>query len=406
MRQRSLVRLAAPLLVGVLALTACGSNKSETGPGGGKTVVIGLSAPLSGSLSAIGLGMKNGADLAIRQANEKKTIPGWTIRYEPEDDQGSANVGQQVASKLASTRQVVGVVGPFNSSVAQQEQPVLAGADVTLISPANTSPSLTQGPDYATGTKKRPFPSYFRVATTDAVQGPFAAQYVVQTLGKRKVALVNDKKTYGAGIVAEFKKELTREGGQVTADETVGEKDQDFAAVISKIKPTGPELLYYGGEYPAAALLSSQMKQAGLNIPLMGGDGIYDPTYITVAKQAAEGDYATSVGAPTDQLDSARQFVTDYRAAGYKEGYGAYGAYTYDATNVLISALGPVLANKSSIDDSVRRDLVKAVQGVSTTGATGKISFDQYGDTTNKVLTVYKISGGAWQPVKTGSFGG
>src|SRR5659263_299518 len=109
----------------------------------------------------------------------------------------------------------------LNSSVGQQEQPVLAQANITQISPANTNPTLTQGPDYSTGTKKRPFVSYFRTATTDSVQGPFAAQYVVQTLGKKKVALVNDKKTYGAGLVAEFKKELTKEGGSVVADETI-----------------------------------------------------------------------------------------------------------------------------------------------------------------------------------------
>ena len=412
MRSRSL-RLAAPLVVGAVVLTACGSNKSESSgssggstSGGNKTATIGLSAPLSGSLSSLGLGMKNSADLAVKQANAKQTVKGWTLKFDAEDDQGQANVGQQVASKLASQKDVVGVVGPLNSSVGQQEQPVLAQANITQISPANTNPSLTQGPDYSTGTKKRLFANYFRTATTDSVQGPFAAQYVVQTLGKKKVALVNDKKTYGAGLVGEFKKELTKEGGSVVADEAINPGDKDFSAVISKIKTAGPELLYYGGEYPEASLLSSQMKQANLNIPLMGGDGIYDPTYISVAKEAAEGDLATSVGAPAESLDTAKQFVADYKAGNYSEPFAAYGAYTYDAANVIISALAQVLPGKNAIDDSVRQAVVKAVQGTSIDGATGKVSFDQYGDTSNKTLTVYKVTSGAWKAEKTGSFQG
>src|SRR5664280_1185693 len=411
-RSRSL-RLAAPLVVGAVALTACGSNKSESSgssggstSGGSKTATIGLSAPLSGSLSSLGLGMKNSADLAVKQANAKQTVQGWTLKFDAEDDQGQANVGQQVASKLSSQKEVVGVVGPLNSDVGQQEQPVLAQANITQISPANTNPSLTQGPDYSTGTKKRLFANYFRTATTDSVQGPFAAQYVVQTLGKKKVALVNDKKTYGAGLVGEFKKELTKEGGSVVADEAINPGDKDFSAVISKIKTAGPELLYYGGEYPEASLLSSQMKQANLNIPLMGGDGIYDPTYISVAKEAAEGDLATSVGAPAESLDTAKQFVADYKAGKYSEPFAAYGAYTYDATNVIISALTQVLPGKNAIDDSVRQAVVKAVQGTSIDGATGKVSFDQYGDTSNKTLTVYKVTSGAWKAEKTGSFQG
>jgi len=123
-RSRSL-RLAAPLVVGAVVLTACGSNKSESSgssggntSGGSKTATIGLSAPLSGGLSSLGLGMKNSADLAVKQANAKQTVKGWTLKFDAEDDQGQANVGQQAASKLASQKDVVGVVGPLNSNVS------------------------------------------------------------------------------------------------------------------------------------------------------------------------------------------------------------------------------------------------------------------------------------------------
>lgn len=407
MRHRNLVRLAVPIAVGAIAVTGCGSNSSGGGGGGGggggHTVIIGMSAPLTGPLSALGLGMKNSVDLAVNQANDANKIDGWTIKFEPKDDQADANVGGQVAAALSSESDVVGVVGTLNSSVAQQEQQAFNDANIVMISPANTGVELTQGPNYASGDKSRPYKSYFRVSTTDAIQGPFAAKYLFES-GAKSVATVNDQKTYGAGLVKEFEKEFKKEGGTIVAHETINPGDKDFSGVIGKIKPKNPAAVYYGGEYPEAGPLSKQMKAGGLDVPLMGGDGIYDPTFIELAGSKSDGDLATSVGAPTDQLDTAKQFVEDYNAAGYKDSYSAYGAYSYDAANVLIDAMAKVLPGKDSIDDSVRQALIEAVQNTDTSGVTGHISFDQYGDTTNRVLTVYKVTDGEWKPVKTDTF--
>jgi branched-chain amino acid transport system substrate-binding protein len=405
-RHRYVYRAAIPAIVGIIAVTGCGSNKSSgggTGSSGSHTVVIGMSAPLTGPLSALGLGMKNSVDLAVKQANTAKKIKGWTIQFDPQDDQADANVGGTVAAHLASESNLAGVVGTLNSSVAQQEQKAYNDQNIVMISPANTNPALTQGDNYSKGQKARPYQSYFRVATTDSIQGPFAAQYL-KSQGITKVATVNDQKTYGAGLVAEFEKQWKAQGGTVTSHQTINPGDKDFSGVISKIKPTGAKALYYGGEYPEAGPLSKQMKAAGLNVPLMGGDGIYDPTFIKLAGAKSNGDLATSVGAPTDKLTSAQAFVSAYKSAGYKEDFSAYGAYSYDAANVIINALAKVLPGKTSIDSTVRQAIVQAVQSTDLDGVTGHVSFDQYGDTTNKVLTVYKVQGGAWVPVKTASF--
>ena len=408
MRSR-IVRLAVPAVVGAVALAGCGSNKSSnsgSSANGEKTVTIGTIAPLSGSLSALGAGINNGVDLAVKQANANKTIKGWTIRYEPQDDQQTANVGAQAASKLASESNVGGVVGTLNSSVSQQVQPVLHQANIVQVSPANTGISLTQGPNFAKGDKKRPFANYFRVATTDAIQGPFAANYLYTTAGKKTVATVDNQLAYGVGLVKAFGQQYTKLGGRILDHESVTVGQKDFSAVISKIKPLNPQAVFYGGEYPEASLLAKQMKAAGLDIPLMGGDGIYDPAYIKVAGAAANGDLATSVGAPTASLPTAKSFVTDYKAAGYKEGYSAYGAYSYDAANVIINALAKALNGKGKIDDSVKQAIITDVQNTKMNGVTGSVAFDQFGDTTNKVLTVYKVAGGAWLPVKTATFNG
>ncbi len=358
-------------------------------------------APLSGDLSALGLGIQNGVDLAIKEANEKKTIPGWTMEIDAQDDQATPDVGKNAATKLAGDDEVVAVVGTLNSSVSQSVQPVLSSATITQVSPANTGTSLTQGPDPAN--KTRPYENYFRTCTNDAIQGPFAARYMYNTAGIKKVATIHDKLAYGQGLVAAFTEEYKKLGGEVVAADTINPDEKDFSSVISKVKAAGPDAVYYGGQYPQAGPLSQQAKAAGLKVPVMGGDGIYDPKYIELAGKTSEGDLATSVGAPTESLASAKAFVDAYAAAGYKDPYGAYGGYSYDAANAIINALKVSLASAADAK-SARQPTVDAMADVAFDGATGKVAFDEFGDTTTKVLTTYKVEGGKWVADETEEF--
>jgi branched-chain amino acid transport system substrate-binding protein len=412
-RRRTIV--TAAILAGALGLTACGTNRQEgtggSAGGGGSscdtskgTLVVGMVAPLSGGLSALGLGMSHSADLAVKQANQKCAVPGYALAFQPEDDQATPQVAGQAATKLASDPNVVGVVGTLNSSTSQTVQPILADRSIVQISPANTNPSLTLGEE-ATTAPKRPFASYFRVATTDLIQGPFAAQYLVEKAGKKNIAVVDDGKTYGAGLAEQFSQEATKLGAKVVAREKVGEKDTDFSGVITSLRAQNPDAVYYGGEYPAAGPLSGQLAGAGLNIPLMGGDGIVDPQFVALGGRP--GDLATNVGAPAESLPSARQFISDYAAANYPEPFGAYGAFTYDATNVIIDGLAKAVQGGTWSEDT-RKTVVSNVQGTNLEGAGGPISFDEFGDTTNKVLTVYTVQGDNFTPVEgsTGSFQG
>ena len=403
MQQRSIVRLGVPLAVAALALSACGSRDAgttSTAGSGTKTVKIGVIAPLSGGLSALGLGIKNSVDLAIKQANETNAVPGWKFELAAQDDEAKAEVGKNAATKLSSDDAVLGVVGTLNSSVAQQTMPVLAAANIAQVSPANTNPTLTQGADAAA--KKRPYTNYFRTCTTDAVQGPFAAQYLLGA-GIKSVATIHDKKTYGQGLVDAFTVEFKKGGGTVVAAETIGENDKDFSAVISKIKPNSPAAIYYGGEYPQAGPLSQQMKSQGLSVPLMGGDGIYDPKYVELAGATANGDLSTSVGAPTESTEAGRKFLDQYKAAGFAEPAAAYGGYAYDAAKAIIEAAKTALKDAKDVK-SARAAELTALGKVSFDGVTGKVAFDEFGDTTSKILTVYKVDGGKWMASKTDTF--
>lgn len=398
MRHRSLLILTTVLTTGALTLTACGSrddDKKDSSSGDTQTVVIGVDAPLTGDLSALGLGIKNSADLAAKTANKDKTVPGIKFEIQPLDDQAQPSVGQQNATKFIDNKSVLGVVGPLNSGVSQSMQKPLNDAGLTQVSPANTGTELTQGDNWKSGDKKRPFKTYFRTATTDQIQGAFAAKYLYNNAKIKQVYLIDDQKPYGAGLAASFKATFTGLGGKIAGSDHVNPDDRDFNAVVTKVKKSGAKAVYYGGEYPAGAPLSQQLKDS-VQIPLMGGDGMYSADFIKLNKKA-QGDIATSVGKPVEELESAKKFIADYKTAGYKDAYEAYGGGTYDATWSIIEAVKAVVAaNDGKLPDDARTKVLDAMSKVNFEGVTGPVSFDEFGDTTNTMMTAYQVDGGKW----------
>ncbi|MGP3751780.1 MULTISPECIES: branched-chain amino acid ABC transporter substrate-binding protein [unclassified Streptomyces] len=390
--------LTTVLTTGALTLTACGSRDDDSKSSGGgdtQTVVIGVDAPLTGDLSALGLGIKNSADLAVKTANKDKTVPGIKFELQALDDQAQPSVGQQNAQKFIGNKDLLGVVGPLNSGVSQSMQKPLNDATLTQVSPANTGTELTQGNNWKTGDKKRPFKTYFRTATTDAIQGAFAAKYLFDNAKVKDVYLIDDQKPYGAGLAASFKTTFTELGGKIVGTDHINPDDRDFNSVVTKVKRSGAKAVYYGGEYPAGAPLSQQLKDS-VQIPLMGGDGMYSADFISLNKKA-EGDIATSVGKPVEELDSAKKFIADYKTAGYKDAYEAYGGGTYDATWSIIEAVKAVVAdNDGKLPDDARAKVLDAMAQVKFDGVTGPVSFDEYGDTTNTMMTAYQVTSGKW----------
>lgn len=415
MRHRSLLILTSVLATGALTLTACGSRSDDSKKGGDSnssggsktTVVIGVDAPLTGPNSATGLGIQYGVQIAVDDANAKNLVPGVTFKVKALDDKAQPATGQTNATALVQESDVIAAVGPLNSGVAQSMQQVFQNAKMVEISPSNTNPALTQGKDWATGTKTRPFSVYFRTATTDANQGNFAADYAVNTLKKKNAFVVDDKQTYGAGLAGIFQGKFKSLGGKIAGTDHVNTGDTDFSALVTKIKNSHADMVYYGGQYDESELVTKQLKAAGVHIPLMGGDGMYSDTYIKTAGQAAEGDLATSVGVPVDTLPAAKTFIDTYKSKGYPGDYGTYGGYSYDAATAIMKAVKTVMdANGGKLPSDARAKLVDAVQKTDFDGIAGHVAFDQYGDTTNKQLTVYQVKGGKWTAVKTGVYNG
>jgi branched-chain amino acid transport system substrate-binding protein len=202
--------------------------------------------------------------------------------------------------------------------------------------------------------------------------------------------------------VAAFTDSFKAGGGQIVFASTVNPEDKDFSAVVSKVKGASPDAVYFGGEYPVAGPFSQQAKAAGLTVPLMGGDGMQAAGYLELAGKSSEGDLGTSVGAPPEELPSAKQFIADYKAGGFKEAYGPYGALSYDATNAIINGMKTSLTSAED-GKAARAATIDAIQKGTIDGATGPVAFDEFGDTKTKILTVWKVEKGAWVAIKSGT---
>ncbi|WP_371587146.1 bifunctional serine/threonine-protein kinase/ABC transporter substrate-binding protein [Streptomyces virginiae] len=420
-RPRALPRRAV-ILGAALAVLATGSvltwslSRDDDAPHGGGTagngaagsavtVVIGVDAPLSGGLSAMGLGVKNSADLAVRTANETGHVPGVRFEIKALDDGADPAKGEANAARFVSDEKVLGVVGPLNSGVAKTLVAPLARANMAVVSPSNTDPVLTLGPDWAAGTTSRPYSTYFRTVATDVVQGPFAARYLHGTAKKSKVYVVDDASAHGTALTSGFTPEFAKLGGTVVGTEQVDPAERAFAGLATRVRSSGADAVYFGGYYDTAAVLSQQLKQAGVGVPLMGGDGIYDAQYLTTNPKA-EGDLATNIGVAAEESAAGQDFLTRYRKADYPEAAGWYGPYAYDATWTLIEAVKAVVtANGGTLPPApdTRAKVPQAVTGVAFDGVTGRVAFDGNGDTLDRRLTLYSVKDGRWAMVTSGT---
>jgi branched-chain amino acid transport system substrate-binding protein len=363
------------------------------------TVTIGVVAPIDAGLTSFGQGIRNSVQLAVKEANASKPMKDWTIKVRVLDDSSDPDKGAAAAAKLAADPTVVAVVGPYNSGVAQAMLPALAQDGIALVSPSNTLTSLTLGDDPTQPT--RPFPNYFRLVAPDSHQAEFLTAQA-RALGFSNAAIVSETKAVSKGLADAFATAFTAAGGTVSVQQTVpdGAGTTDFNDFLPAAAAASPDLVFFGGEYQVGATLRTAATAAGITAPLMGGDGINDPDYITGAGPAAEGSYASGVGLPIASLPGSKKFRAAYKAAGYKAAPTDYGPYAYDATNLVIAALRKPLASKQKLPSNIRSQVVTRLQGTDSNGVTGPIVFDQYGDTRNVRFTLYRVQGTplAWTP--------
>ena len=357
----------------IFSIVGCGKWSSQK-----NVIKIGCAAPLTGDQAQIGVDTCRGVSLAVEQADQKGVgIPGFQLEPLALDDQHNPAQAVNVAKKFVADRDVIAVVGHFNSSCTKPASAVYHEAGMTQITAASTNPELS----------KQGFETFFRIAATDDVQGPKGAAFAAHQLAVKQVFIIDDKTTYGKGLADEFGKEAGKLGVVILGHEGITQGDKDFTPLLTKIKPMAPDLIYFGGIYPEAALLLRQARALNIAATFMGGDGITTPVFIELTTpEIADGTYATMVGGDMKKIPSAANFIKDYEAR-YGE-VGQWSAYGYDAANILISAI-----QKAGRKD--RTAVLRAMREIpSFSGVTGEVVFDAKGDNQKQFIGVFKVEKG------------
>jgi branched-chain amino acid transport system substrate-binding protein len=392
-------RLVLSLSLSFLAM-ACSIAHAADSP----VIKIVSSLPRTGSATAQAQTMVNGIRMAIEEAGGK--VGEFTIAYEdwddasPERGQWDPAVEAANAQKAVQDPDIMAYIGTYNSGAAKIAMPILNKASLVMVSPANTYPGLTKP---GTGEANEPQvyrPSgkinYFRVVPADDIQGEVAAMWAKE-LGVKKVFVLHDRELYGKGVADVFKRACARLGIQVVGYEGIDPKAANYRSLVTKIKSTDADMVYFGGTTQTnAGQIAKDLVAGGAKVKLMVPDGCREQALIESAGKDNLDDrtYVTFGGLPPSQLQGrGKEFYENYKKK-YNAEPEAYAVYGYEAARVVLE--GIKRAGKKD-----RESIRAAIAGLRDfDGVLGKWSFDQNGDTSLKVMAVEEIKDGKFTPVK------
>ena len=381
------------LLAAAIALSACGKKPeapaagaaATTTPANGDLVVrIGHASPLTGPQAHLGKDNENGVRLAIDELNAQgMTIGGQKVHFEldSEDDQADPRIATTVAQKFVDDK-VSGIIGHLNSGTTIPASRIYNDAGIVEISPSATNPKYTQ----------QGYKGAFRVMANDVQQGKVLGEFAVKDMAAKKIAIIDDRTAYGQGLADEFEKAAKAAGGAIVVHEFTNDKASDFTAILTKIKGVAPDLVFYGGMDGQGAPMAKQMQTLGLKAQFLGGDGIHTAEFIKLAGPAAEGVTASLPGVPLESMPKGPEFKKKFEAK-----YGViqlYAPYCYDAMMVMASAM----QRANSVEPA---KYLPEMGKTAHDGVTAKIRFDANGDLQGGAITVYRVTKGEWQVLKT-----
>ena len=332
-------------------------------------VKFGVGGPITGPSAATGAQMKNGVDQAAADINAAGGILGQKISVSYGDDVSDPKQGVSVANKFSADG-VKFVIGHYNSGVTIPSSEVYQENGILQITPASTNPTVTE----------RKMWNIFRVCGRDDQQGQVAGEYVAKHFKGKKIAVVHDKTTYGKGLADEMKKTINKAGMKEVLYEGINTGEKDFSALVSKIKQSGADLIYWGGLYTEGGLIVRQMRDQGVKAPLMGGDGITSDEFASVGGPGVEGTLMTYGPDPRNKPD-AKKVVEEFRAKKFEP--EAYTLYSYAGVQIIKQAAEAA----KSLDP--KKVAEKMHSGMQFKTVLGDISYDKKGDITKLDYVMY-----------------
>jgi branched-chain amino acid transport system substrate-binding protein len=363
------------VLTAVVALALASISVSVDAQSKG-TIKIATQSPLSGGQSALGEGIKLGAQLAVEKLKGNLEKQGYKVALVPYDDQAKPDVGVSNAKSIIADKDIMVVIGHLNSGVAIPSSEVYKEDNLAMISPANTNEKVTD----------RGYGNVNRVCGRDDVQGPVGAEFAAGVLKVKTVYIIHDKTTYGQGVAEAFKKDVEKKGVKVVGFEGTEEKS-NFDPIITPIKAKNPDLIYFGGIYDQGAPFFKQTREKGVKSKFLGPDGLDSSDLVKIAGKTVVGMYYTTAAAPASS-PQAKQFADEFKTK-FKKNPEPYAAEAYVATAIALKALEAQAAGGKPTN---REAVAGAIRKVKYTGMTGAIEFDDKGDPKKATYYVMQVA--------------
>lgn len=343
------------------------------------TVKLTFIGPLTGGSSAIGLGGRNSADLAVQLRNSD---PQTKYNYELVvlDDECKPNVGVQVATKAASDRSIIAGITNYCSAVAISAVDVYSRFGLPVVVWGAVLPEITYG---------QKLKEVHRINGTMINQNQVAAEFMANQ-GYKKWAVIHDTTDYGKGHNEYFSKYLGDLGGEIVGTFGVMSEQQDFTAELTRIKELAPEVVFFGGLTPLGIRIRSQMDRLGIDAQFQGTSGIKSDAYIDgLGAELAEGSLAFLEGAPLEKLPHGKEFSDAYQKQGYSQPPDAYGAFAYAATDLIMDIVEEVGPDRKKVLEKLNN--VKDVDTI-----IGTVTFDDHGQNIVPLVSTYVAQDGKW----------
>jgi branched-chain amino acid transport system substrate-binding protein len=363
------------IAVAMLAATFPGAAVAGETKG---TIKIATQSPLSGDQAAIGEGIKLGAQLAIDQLKGSIEKAGFKVDLVPFDDQAKPDVGVANAKNMVTDKDILAVVGHYNSGVAIPSSEIYKDAKLVQISPANTNPVVTD----------RNLPNVNRVCGRDDVQGVVGAEFAAKEMKVKTAYVIHDKTTYGQSIAEFFRDHAKKLGVQVVGFEGTEEKS-NFDPILTPIKAKNPDLIYFGGIYSQAGPLFKQAREKGIKSKFLGPDGIDSSDLAKIAGKAVVEMYYTTVAGPVSVYPKAKEFAKSYKEK-FKKDPEPFGAQAFDSAAIALKAIEAAIKAGGGKMPS-REAVAKEVRKVKYAGLTGTTEFDGKGDPKKALYFVLQV---------------
>ena len=361
----------------VLAMTGALTGALWGGAAQAEPVKIGFNVPLTGFAAADGKSALTGAELAVEQANAEGGIDGKMIELLVYDDQASPKESVPIATKLATQDKVNIAISGSYSGATRAAAGVFQANGIPYIAAYAVHPGITRSGDFV-----------FRTSFVGEVQGRAGAKLAGDILGKKRAVLITLKNDFGKSLAAGFKEAAGKFGVTIVAEYEYSIKDRQFGPIVSKVKADNPDVIYASGYFFTAGPLVSQLRAAGIEVPIIGQEGYDSQKFIEIAGAAAEGTIiTTSLDRDSDQAETKAFIAAFEKKAGYKVDMVAASGHT--AVMVAIAAM----RQAGTTDRKAIRD---AIAGLTLQASTGKISFNKLGEV-RKDVQVQVVRDGNWR---------